>query len=67
MTLIGYTMMCEQAGPKQLVRAPRSLSKQDSTSRSSATTTSPGSTPKATRPYAWSGLGAAAQACVRGW
>jgi hypothetical protein len=25
MTLIGYTMMCEQAGPKQLVRdvAPR--------------------------------------------
>ena len=48
MTLIGYTMMCEKTGPKQLAGDVASPSKPASTSRSSATTTSRGWRRKAT-------------------
>ena len=56
MTLIGYTMMCEQAGPKQLVRdvAPRRGSRLRLRGHQRES--------QGHSPYAWSVLGAAAQA-----
>jgi hypothetical protein len=49
MTLIGYTMMCEQAGPKQLVRDVALAEQPGFDFKSSAITTSRGSTRKVTR------------------
>ncbi len=60
MTLNGYTMMCEQAGSKQLVRDVALARKPALTSRSSATT-SRGWTPRATARTHGNVLGAAAQ------
>jgi G6PDH family F420-dependent oxidoreductase len=65
MTLIGYTMMCEQAGPKQLVRdvAPADQSGFDSAVISDHYF--PWLDSQGHSPYAWSVLGEAAQATER--
>jgi alkanesulfonate monooxygenase SsuD/methylene tetrahydromethanopterin reductase-like flavin-dependent oxidoreductase (luciferase family) len=58
MTLIGHTMMCEQTGPKQLVRDVALAEEAGFDSRSSATTFS-WLEAQGHSPYAWGVLGAA--------
>ena len=65
MVSIGYTIMGEQAGPKQLVADAMRAEEVGFDFSRPATTTSRGSTSRDTRPYTWSVLGAVAQATER--
>ncbi len=62
MTLIGYTMMCEQAGPKQLVRDVALAEEAGFDFAVISDHYSPWLDTQGHAPYAWSVLGAAAQA-----
>jgi G6PDH family F420-dependent oxidoreductase len=62
MTLIGYTMMCEQAGPKQLVRDVGLAEEAGFDFAVISDHYSPWLDSQGHSPYAWSVLGAAAQA-----
>ena len=62
MTLIGYTMMCEQAGPKQLVRDVTLAEDAGFDFAVISDHYSPWLDTQGHAPYAWSVLGAAAQA-----
>lgn len=62
MTLIGYTMMCEQAGPKQLVRDVALAEEAGFDFAVISDHYSPWLSSQGHSPYAWSVLGAAAQA-----
>lgn len=62
MTLIGYTMMCEQAGPKQLVRDVGLAEEAGFDFAVISDHHSPWLDSQGHSPYAWSVLGAAAQA-----
>ena len=62
MTLIGYTMMCEQAGPKQLVRDVALAEEAGFDFAVISDHYSPWLESQGHSPYAWSVLGAAAQA-----
>src|SRR5258705_12144462 len=62
MTLIGYTMMCEQAGPKQLVRDVKLAEQAGFDFAVISDHYSPWLDSQGHSPYAWSVLGAAAQA-----
>jgi G6PDH family F420-dependent oxidoreductase len=62
MTLIGYTMMCEQAGPKQLVRDVALAEEAGFDFAVISDHYSPWLDSQGHSPYAWSVLGAAAQA-----
>jgi G6PDH family F420-dependent oxidoreductase len=61
-TLIGYTMMCEQAGPKQLVRDVALAEEAGFDFAVISDHYSPWLDAQGHSPYAWSVLGAAAQA-----
>ena len=65
MTLIGYTMMCEQAGPKQLVRDVALAEEAGFDFAVISDHYSPWLSSQGHSPYAWSVLGAAAQATDR--
>jgi G6PDH family F420-dependent oxidoreductase len=65
MTLIGYTMMCEQAGPKQLVRDVRLAEQAGFDFAVISDHFSPWLDAQGHSPYAWTVLGAAAQATER--
>ena len=65
MTSIGYTMMCEQAGPKQLVRDVQLAEEAGFDFAVISDHYSPWLEPQGHSPYAWSVLGAAAQATRR--
>ena len=65
MTLIGYTMMCEQAGPKQLVRDVALAEEAGFDFAVISDHYSPWLESQGHSPYAWSVLGAAAQATDR--
>src|SRR3989440_8284814 len=65
MTLIGYTMMCEQAGPKQLVRDVALAEEAGFDFAVISDHFSPWLDSQGHSPYAWSVLGAAAQATDR--
>src|SRR3989442_501601 len=65
MTLIGYTMMCEQAGPKQLVRDVGLAEQAGFDFAVISDHYSPWLDSQDHSPYAWSVLGAAAQATER--
>src|SRR5438445_6635443 len=65
MTLIGYTMMCEQAGPKQLVRDVALAEEGGFDFAVISDHFSPWLDSQGHSPYAWSVLGAAAQATDR--
>jgi G6PDH family F420-dependent oxidoreductase len=65
MTLIGYTMMCEQAGPKQLVRDVALAEDAGFDFAVISDHYFPWLDAKGHSPYAWSVLGAAAQATDR--
>ena len=65
MTLIGYTMMCEQAGPKQLVRDVTLAEQAGFDFAVISDHYSPWLDSQGHSPYAWSVLGAAAQATDR--
>ena len=62
MTLIGYTMMCEQAGPKQLVRDVALAEEAGFDFAVISDHYFPWLDSQGHAPYAWSVLGAAAQA-----
>jgi G6PDH family F420-dependent oxidoreductase len=62
MTLIGYTMMCEQAGPKQLVRDVALAEEAGFDFAVISDHYSPWLDTQGHSPYAWSVLGAAAEA-----
>ena len=62
MTLIGYTMMCEQAGPKQLVRDVALAEEAGFDFAVISDHYFPWLDAQGHAPYAWSVLGAAAQA-----
>jgi G6PDH family F420-dependent oxidoreductase len=62
MTLIGYTMMCEQAGPKQLVRDVALAEEAGFEFTAISDHYFPWLDSQGHSPYAWSVLGAAAQA-----
>src|SRR5256885_6686525 len=62
MTLIGYTMMCEQAGPKQLVRDVALAEQAGFDFAVISDHYFPWLDSQGHSPYAWSVLGAAAQA-----
>src|SRR5271167_703613 len=64
-TLIGYTMMCEQAGPKQLVRDVVLAEEAGFDFAVISDHYSPWLDSQGHSPYAWSVLGAAAQATDR--
>src|SRR3989441_5704059 len=65
MTRIGYTMMCEQAGPKQLVRDVALAEEAGFDFAVISDHFSPWLDSQGHSPYAWSVLGAAAQATDR--
>ena len=65
MTLIGYTMMCEQAGPKQLVRDVALAEQAGFDFAVISDHYVPWLEAQGHSPYAWSVLGAAAQATQR--
>ena len=65
MTLIGYTMMCEQAGPKQLVRDVALAEEAGFDFAVISDHYSPWLDSQGHSPYVWSVLGAAAQATDR--
>jgi hypothetical protein len=65
MTLIGYTMMCEQAGPKQLVRDVALAEEAGFDFAVISDHYFPWLEAQGHSPYAWSVLGAAAQATSR--
>jgi hypothetical protein len=65
MTLIGYTMMCEQAGPKQLVHDVALAEEAGFDFAVISDHYSPWLDSQGHSPYAWSVLGAAAQATAR--
>src|SRR5882724_1915176 len=65
MTLIGYTMMCEQAGPKQLVRDVALAEEAGFDFAVISDHSFPWLQAQGHSPYAWSVLGAAAQATDR--
>jgi G6PDH family F420-dependent oxidoreductase len=65
MTLIGYTMMCEQAGPKQLVRDVALAEQAGFDFAVISVHYFPWLDSQGHSPYAWSVLGAAAQATER--
>ena len=65
MTLIGYTMMCEQAGPKQLVRDVALAEEAGFDFAVISDHYFPWLDSQGHAPYAWSVLGAAAQATER--
>src|ERR1700750_2094884 len=65
MTLIGYTMMCEQAGPKQLVRDVVLAEQAGFDFAVISDHYFPWLDSQGHAPYAWSVLGAAAQATER--
>ncbi len=65
MTSIGYTMMCEQAGPKQLVRDVALAEEAGFDFAVISDHYSPWLDSQGHSPYAWSVLGAAAQATSR--
>jgi G6PDH family F420-dependent oxidoreductase len=65
MTLIGYTMMCEQAGPKQLVRDVALAEEAGFDFAVISDHYFPWLESQGHSPYAWSVLGAAAQATDR--
>jgi len=65
MTLIGYTMMCEQAGPKQLVRDVALAEEAGFDFAVISDHYFPWLESQGHSPYAWSVLGAAAQATER--
>jgi G6PDH family F420-dependent oxidoreductase len=65
MTLIGYTMMCEQAGPKQLVRDVALAEEAGFDFAVISDHYFPWLDSQGHSPYAWSVLGAAAQATDR--
>ena len=65
MTLIGYTMMCEQAGPKQLVRDVALAEQAGFDFAVISDHYFPWLDSQGHSPYAWSVLGAAAQATDR--
>ena len=65
MTLIGYTMMCEQAGPKQLVRDVALAEEAGFDFAVISDHYFPWLESQGHAPYAWSVLGAAAQATDR--
>src|SRR5712672_791298 len=65
MTLIGYTMMCEQAGPKQLVRDVALAEEAGFDFAVISDHYFPWLDEQGHSPYAWSVLGAAAQATDR--
>jgi G6PDH family F420-dependent oxidoreductase len=65
MTLIGYTMMCEQAGPKQLVRDVALAEEAGFDFAVISDHYFPWLDSQGHSPYAWSVLGAAAQATSR--
>ncbi len=65
MTLIGYTMMCEQAGPKQLVRDVALAEEAGFDFAVISDHYFPWLDSQGHAPYAWSVLGAAAQATDR--
>ena len=65
MTSIGYTMMCEQAGPKQLVRDVALAEEAGFDFAVISDHYFPWSESQGHAPYAWSVLGAAAQATDR--
>ena len=65
MTLIGYTMMCEQAGPKQLVRDVALAEEAGFDFAVISDHYFPWLQAQGHSPYAWSVLGAAAQATRR--
>jgi G6PDH family F420-dependent oxidoreductase len=65
MTLIGYTMMCEQAGPKQLVRDVTLAEEAGFDFAVISDHYFPWLDSQGHSPYAWSVLGAAAQATER--
>ena len=65
MTLIGYTMMCEQAGPKQLVRDVAVAEQAGFDFAVISDHYFPWLDSQGHSPYAWSVLGAAAQATDR--
>jgi G6PDH family F420-dependent oxidoreductase len=65
MTLIGYTMMCEQAGPKELVRDAQVAESAGFDFAVISDHYSPWVEAMGHSPYAWSVLGAVAQATSR--
>jgi G6PDH family F420-dependent oxidoreductase len=65
MTMIGYTMMCEQAGPKQLVRDVMLAEEAGFDFAVISDHYFPWLEAQGHAPYAWSVLGAAAQATTR--
>ena len=65
MTVIGYTMMCEQAGPKELVRDVQLAEEAGFDFAVISDHYFPWVDAMGHSPYAWSVLGAAAQATVR--
>src|SRR5258705_13929300 len=65
MTLIGYTMMCEQAGPKEMVRDVALAEQAGFDFAVISDHYSPWLDAQGHSPYAWSVLGAAAQATDR--
>src|ERR1700757_3210964 len=65
MTMIGYTMMCEQAGPKQLVRDVALAEEAGFDFAVISDHFFPWLQAQGHSPYAWSVLGAAAQATER--
>ena len=65
MTLIGYTMMCEQAGPKQLVRDVALAEEAGFDFAVISDHYFPWLEAQGHSPYAWSVLGAAAQVTHR--
>src|SRR5213082_3680259 len=65
MTFIGYTMMCEQAGPKQLVRDVTLAEQAGFDFAVISDHYQPWLESQGHSPYAWSVLGAAAQATER--
>src|ERR1700716_30394 len=65
MTLIGYTMMCEQAGPKQLVRDVALAEEAGFDFAVSSDHYFPWLDSQGHAPYAWSVLGAVAHATER--
>src|SRR2546430_5769432 len=65
MVLIGYTMMCEQAGPKQLVRDVALAEDAGFDFAVISDHYFPWLDPQGPSPYGWSVLGAAAQATDR--
>jgi G6PDH family F420-dependent oxidoreductase len=65
LTLIGYTMMCEQAGPKQLVRDVVLAEEAGFDFAMISDHYFPWLDTQGHAPYAWSALGAAAQATQR--